>query len=269
MSRLPLVAFVGPRSSLIEAVLAVAARAGGFSARFIDRDTLDLEDRSGAPTWVLDPGLHPVDAGGKRDFAFDLIDRVLPTLEQNTRVVLLSSNHVFSGDAALTPVAAERAPRSPYGERLADVEDRVMARGEHGLVLRRGRVLGAVDPLMVRWWNALKEGVAVIPPSQSLCAPISVETAAAALVAALEGPGSEIVQVSAPDEIAYPEIAKRMCAAMGLPDDRVLETPSGAPAADLEDPPLHVSMETSPGLLDNAPAPSDAVIRDVFQALSA
>jgi len=268
MSRLPLVAFVGPRSSLIEAVLAVAARAGGFSARFIDRDTLDLEDRSGAPTWVLDPGLHPVDAGGKRDFAFDLIDRVLPTLEQNTRVVLLSSNHVFSGDAALTPVAAERAPRSPYGERLADVEDRVMARGEHGLVLRRGRVLSAEDSLMMRWWNALKEGVAVIPPSQSACAPISVDTAAKALVAVLDRFGPEIFQVSAPDEITYLEIAQRMCGAMGLPEDRVLEAPPGAAAIDLKDPPPHVSLQTSPGLLETVPTPSDAVVRDILRTLA-
>lgn len=268
MPRPSSVAFVGARSPLIEAVLTTASRAGGFTVHFVDRDTPPHEDGWRAPTWVLDPGLHPLDAGGKYDLAFDLIDRVLSILQQDVRVVLLSSSHVFAGERPLAPGAAVRAPRSDYGRLLATLEDRVMGRGEHGLVLRQGRVLSAEDSLMMRWWNALKEGVAVIPPSQSACAPISVDTAAKALVAVLDRFGPEIFQVSAPDEITYLEIAQRMCGAMGLPEDRVLEAPPGAAAIDLKDPPPHVSLQTSPGLLETVPTPSDAVVRDILRTLA-
>ncbi len=265
------IVYLGPRSPFAESVLENAAGIGHRPAAVTgdEADLSVLEAGSLGDTCVVDPGLHPVDAGGKSHAAFDFIDRALPILKDRVRVVLLSSCHVFAGDHSLSSAQATRAPQSDYGRRLVALEDRVLARGEHGLVLRLGRVLSAADPLVLRWWNGLKEGVAVHPPAQGRCAPLGVESAVRALMALLDVAGPATYQVSAPDEVTYLEIAQQLSEAMKLRGNRVVASAIDPSAMDLESWPSHVSMQTTPDLLVRPPASSNAVLQAVIRTLSA
>jgi dTDP-4-dehydrorhamnose reductase len=172
---------------------------------------------------VIHPGPHPVDAGRAADASFETIERALPLLQQDMQVILWPSTYVFSGNRARMPGGAPRALLSDHGRLLGDLEDMVMAGG--GAILRLGRVLNAADPLLTRWWNESKEGVPVSPFSQGRCAPLTTGTVVDALFDVLSA-APAVYQMSVPDEVTYLDIAQRLCAAMGLPEDRVTASPA-------------------------------------------
>jgi dTDP-4-dehydrorhamnose reductase len=215
---------------------------------------------------VIDPGPHPVDAGRAADANFETIERALPLLQQDMQVILRSSTHVFSGNRARMPGDAHRAPLSDHGRSLDDLEDMVLAGG--GAILRLGRVLNAADPLLTRWWNGLKEGVPVSPFSQGRCAPLTTGAVVDAFFDVL-GAAPAVYQMGVPDEVTYLDIAQRLCAAMGLPEDRVTASPSTPSALELDDWPCYASLAPTPSCL-NEPMPScDAVVGETIERLLA
>lgn len=268
MQNKPPFVFFGPRSPLAEEALIRAAHLGWDAIPYQDVDSISsaLEVGAGAGRCVIDPGLHPIDAGRAADANFEEIGRALPLLAQGVQVILVSSTHVFSGDRAQMHDDAPRAPLSEYGRALADLEDKVLARS--GAVLRLGRVLNAADPLLTRWRNGLKEGVPVSPFAEGRCAPLTVETAANALFDVL-GAAPAVYQVSGPDEVPYLEIAQRLCAAMGLPPGRVVASSVTPSALGLDDWPRHVSLAPTPGILSEATPTCDAVVDAAIKHLLA
>ena len=267
-SRPPFV-FFGPHSPLSEEALNRAAHLGWDAISCQDADSLRpvLEVvNAGAGRWAFDPGPHPIDAGRATDTSFEAIDRALPLLPPGAQVVLVSSTHVFSGDRKRMPSDAPRAPISDYGRRLVELEDSMLARG--GAILRLGRVLNMTDPLLTRWRNGLKEGVPVSPFAKGRCAPLTVEDAADALFDVL-GAAPAVYQASAPDEVSYLEVAQRLCAAMGLPADRVTATSVAPSALDLDDWPRHVSLEPTSNLLGEATPTGDMVVGATIKHLLA
>jgi nucleoside-diphosphate-sugar epimerase len=268
MQNRPPFVFFGPRSPLAEEALNRAARLGWDANSCQDMGSVSsvLEVGTGKGRWVIDPGPHPIDAGRATDANFEEIGRTLPLLAQGVQVTLVSSTHVFSGDHARMPSDALRAPLSAYGRALVDLEDKVLARG--GAVLRLGRVLHAADALLTRWRNGLKEGVPVSPFAEGRCAPLTLETAATALFDVL-GAAPAVYQVSGPDEVSYLEIAQRLCAAMGLPPDRVLASSVTPSALGLDGWPRHVSLAPTPGLLSEATPTCDVVVDAAIKHLLA
>jgi|APSaa5957512535_1039671.scaffolds.fasta_scaffold95051_2 nucleoside-diphosphate-sugar epimerase len=266
-SRPPFV-FFGPGSPLAENTLERATKLGwrAINCQDVDSTSSALEVGRGTGCWVIDPGTHPIDAGRATETSFEAIERTLPLLTQGAQVILVSSSHVFPGNRARTPVDAPRAPLSDHGRRLVDLEDMVLARG--GAILRLGRVLNVADPLLTRWRNGLKEGVPVSPFAEGRCSPLTVEAAADALFDAL-GTAPAVYQISGPDEVSYLEIAQRLCAAMGLPADRVVASSVTPSALDLDDWPRHVSLEPTPNLLSGTTPTCDQVVDAAIKHLLA
>lgn len=266
-SRSPFV-FYGPGSPLGEEALIRAAHLGWNPISCPDGDSISsaLELDAGTGRWVIDPGPHPIDAGRAVDTSFETIDRTLSRLPTGAQVILVSSTHVFSGDRARIPGDASRAPLSDHGRRLVDLEDMILARG--AAILRLGRVLNVADPLLNRWRNGLKEGVPVSPFAEGRCAPLTVKAAADALFDTL-GAAPGVYQISGPDEVSYLEIAQRLCAAMGLPANRVVASSVTPTALDLDDWPRHVSLEPTPNFLSAATPTCDVVVDAAIKHLHA
>jgi dTDP-4-dehydrorhamnose reductase len=79
------------------------------------------------------------------DWAYDInvqhIQRLLEVLPESTRLVYVSSDHVFGGDGAYNE-ESEPCPISVYGRTRVEAEKLVLARGQ-SLVLRPGLAIGA------------------------------------------------------------------------------------------------------------------------------
>ena len=190
---------------------------GGLSSRLTDVgaavsivDTAsgpshDLTRCAGGSLLVFDAHTHPTDFG--RPSEPGMPEWAIAHIGDASRTILLSS-HLARQECSGFPLAALEAAVDSAG----------------GATLRLGRVLDPLDPLLVRWRNALKEGVPVAPLPCPL-APVDIGTALTAVAVLARDPDLRgEFACTAPDETTYEEIADRMRRALQLPENRVTPT---------------------------------------------
>lgn len=166
----------------------------------------DLARCAGGSLLVLDAHTHPTDFG--RPGEPGVPEWAIAHIADARRTILLSS-HLARQECTGFPLAALEAAVDSAG----------------GAILRLGRVLDPLDPLLVRWRDALKEGVPVAPLPCPL-APVDIGTALTAVAVLTRDPDLRgEFACTAPDETTYGEIADRMRCALQLPENRV--TPTG------------------------------------------
>lgn len=157
-----------------------------------------------------------------------------------THVLFLSSSQVFDGSKPLAAPDDPRSPRTEYGAQKAEVELNV----PRGTVVRLTKVLSPEYPLFAAWARDLAAGKTIRPFHDLPLAPLSMETAVAALAALGRERKSGIRHLSPQAEISYAEAASRLAQRLGRPE--LVEPVSALQASPpLEWIPRHAALEAS------------------------
>jgi dTDP-4-dehydrorhamnose reductase len=173
-----------------------------------------------------------------------------------SRVVLLSSSHVFDGTQPVARALDPRRPQTAYGRQKAAAEIAVLDR-PGAAVLRCSKIIGPGDARLTAWRSALLAGRPVEAFDDLFVAPLSLEDAVTALVSIGEACRPGIFQLSGPGEGTYFSIAMAVAAHLGV--DASLITRASAAAAGVPGSfrPRGVLLEqTLPRPLEAAPLPA-------------
>jgi dTDP-4-dehydrorhamnose reductase len=103
---------------------------------------------------VCDVPRCEIKPGWAREINIDYLSRVIDALPQRTRLVYVSSDHVFGGDGVYDEFCAP-CPISVYGRTRVQAEEMVLARPE-SLVLRVGLAIGPSPNGRAGHWDWLR-----------------------------------------------------------------------------------------------------------------
>ena len=127
--------------------------------------------------------------------------------DQGTYTIFISSNQVFDGTIPRVPREVPTRPVSEYGRQKAATEKVVLARGDHGAVLRLSKVLSPLQPMLATWREALEAGQEVSAFANFPLAPVSVEFAIELLVRLMKARRPGIFQASGDTDLPYLHLA--------------------------------------------------------------
>ena len=161
-----------------------------------------------------------------------------------SKIIFLSSGHVFDGEA---PLAAEDSPLSPvteYGRQKADAERRLSTLGKAVAIVRLSNVLAPDNALVRGWSEALNAGRSINPFSDMTMAPVPLSFVTQALAAIIDQPAGRTWQVSGEKDVSYAEAARTGAKILGSSADLVRPI-RAADAGYSERIRLHTSMDGS------------------------
>lgn len=184
-----------------------------------------------------------------------------------THVVALLTSQVFNGTAPRTSAEAPRCPRTEYGRQKVAMEEGLLALGEQGSLVRLTKVVSPTLALLSGWIAALRTDRAVRAFSDMVMAPVALTDVVEALGTIGERRLSGIIQLSAPEDAAYTEVARHLARRLGRAETRV-EAVSARDAGLLpEDVPAHTALDTTRAEreLGWRPCPALAVVDRVFR----
>lgn len=258
---------VGGTSRLGRA-LAAAARAAGLLVTVTTRHRdqtgpdalfLDLADGGGDFRPVPAAGRPPIDAAvlcgavtdlrrcaGEPDLARRINHGATLAVAAACRdagifVVFPSSNLVFDGTRPLRRTGEAPCPPTLYGRLKAEVEAALLAAGG-GAVVRLTKVLAPDLPLLAGWRSALLAGDSVRAFHDMVLAPVGLNGAAAALLAAAAARRPGIAHVSGRADLSYEVLAHTLAARLGVPAARVTAVSRRTAGIADNDAPAHTSL---------------------------
>lgn len=151
--------------------------------------------------------------------AVTLVSQRLAT--RGVRVVLLSTNAVFSGDVPDVPEDASPDPINAYGRLKQEAEQAVLALGRLGTVVRLGKVLDASLPLLAGWRDRLDRGETVRPFSDLRMAPVSLDYVCAFLARVADRDVDGVLHASGAATVSYAAFLQAYARARGNRDTLV------------------------------------------------
>jgi dTDP-4-dehydrorhamnose reductase len=168
--------------------------------------------------------------------------------ERDIRLVALSTDLVFAGDAPFADESRAPSPLSTYGRTKLEAEDAVLAAHPRAAVARVALVLGGgFGPRgsaseSIAW--ALRAGRRPTLFVDEYRTPVDAESLAPALAALLAGPQTGRFHLGGPERISRYELGRRVARALGLSPDgidaaRQSERPSPEPR------PADVSLDST------------------------
>jgi dTDP-4-dehydrorhamnose reductase len=170
-----------------------------------------------------------------------------------SRVVFVSTAHVFGG---LTPIARAGDPTSPrtmYGRQKSDAEA-VVLQTAGSSVLRLSKVVGPGDARLSAWQTALLAGQKVEAFADLAVAPLWSAEVVTALVDIGDAGQPGTFQMSGPDEETYFSMARAVAAHVRAPASLVVQASAAAAGMPPAFRPSGVLLEqTLPRPLDLAP----------------
>lgn len=154
------------------------------------------------------------------------VDGVLEVLEilakKKIYTIFISSNLVFDGASKFISARAEMMPSSQYGQQKKIVENSLQKLEGNFGVLRLTKVVESMEPLVKNWYTELKMGRKIHPYLDTTISPCSLASVLSTLrvmaLKQIEG----VVQLSAADEISYPEIALHLAKKFSL-NEKLIE----------------------------------------------
>jgi dTDP-4-dehydrorhamnose reductase len=161
------------------------------------------------------------------------------------RVIFLSTNMVFDGTVPWVSPDTPRCPQTAYGRMKAEAEEGLLAIGDTTTVVRLTKVVGRTLPVIERWRASLSRGEEIRPLADLVMAPVSLDFAAAAIVAAVPAPLGAILQVSARADISYADVASRLAARWGAAAGLVRPATAADLGIRLEHVPAHTTLDAS------------------------
>lgn len=199
------------------------------------------------------------DPAGSRRVHVDAVTTVARhATESGSRIVFLSSSHVFDGTRPVARVSDPRRPQTVYGRQKAEAEIAVLAQ-PGAAVLRCSKIIGPGDARLGEWRTALLAGRPIEAFDDLHVAPLSIEDAVTALIGIGEARQPGIFQLSGRDDVTYFSMA--LALAEYLVADASLVRRTSAEAAGMPPAfrPRGVLLEpTLPQPID--PVPLDVVI---------
>jgi dTDP-4-dehydrorhamnose reductase len=162
--------------------------------------------------------------------------------EAGVFVMLLSTSMVFDGSVPHTPADSATCPLNEYGSQKRDLEDLLTKHPTGGAVVRLTKVLHRDLGLLRRWHAALSEGHAVDAFEDYVCAPLGLDAVVEGLSRLLLRPTGGKWQFSAPDEISYAQMARRIAVSLGQSQELVR---AGSCARVLENVPRSATLDTT------------------------
>ena len=159
-----------------------------------------------------------------------------------SRVVLISTSHVFDGSRAVARAQDPRTPLTVYGRQKAEAEVAVLER-PGGTVLRLSKVIGPGDGRLLAWKRSLVAGDGVDAFEDIAVAPLSLTDAISALVDVGDAGRPGVFQVSGPSAETYFSLARAVAEHVGARASLV--RPASAEAAGIPEAfrPRHVLLE--------------------------
>lgn len=139
-------------------------------------------------------------------------------LRRGARVVFLSTNLVFDGEAPRPPAETQPAPATAYGRQKAEAERLLVDNGGHVSILRLSKVISPNLPLLSSWVAQIRDGHTITAFSDLAMAPVEQEKVANLIAKIGEKGGAGLYQYSADSDISYEAAARHLAALMGRPD---------------------------------------------------
>jgi dTDP-4-dehydrorhamnose reductase len=159
-------------------------------------------------------------------------------------VVFLSTNLVFDGMRAYRAADEPVSPRTEYGRQKADAERRLLALGDSVAIVRLSKVVDRTTPLLAGWMRALLDGREIRPLSDMVLSPVPLGFAVRVIGRTGRRRLSGVLQVSAPEDVTYEQVARQMARRLGAPA-LVRPVTVAESALALEDVPLHTTLDTT------------------------
>ncbi len=205
-----------------------------------DRPFLDLATELG--DWAPPPGTHSAciflaiarladcandPAGSARINVTQTLRLIEWLVAQDIHVVFLSTNQVFDGMTSHVRADAPTCPVSEYGRQKAHVEATLrqhMDRGAPVAILRLGKVVSPVMPLIDNWIKALAAGRPIQAFRDMPLAPAPVGLVTDAIARLMHDRVSGIYQLTGPRDASYAEIGRFLADRVGADPKLVTET---------------------------------------------
>jgi dTDP-4-dehydrorhamnose reductase len=183
-------------------------------------------------------------------------------VERGTRVVFLSSTAVFDFGEPLVPADRPASSKTIYGQIKAEAEAEFLKLGQSASVVRLTKVVTDDMPVFTNWVDGLSHAQHVVAFSDLHFAPITLDDAVAALLAAADDKGGGIYQFSAAADISYVAAARYLAAKIGADPAWVHEAKAVESGIPPEEVPQHTSLDMRRlGLImqRDPPDPYDAI----------
>ena len=165
-------------------------------------------------------------------------------VRRGIHILFLSSDKVFDGTIPHRKADDPRCPKTEYGKQKADAEQLILAmKGEPGVV-RFSKVLDSEAPLLTGWIESLTTGNGIDAFSDMTMAPVPVDIAVNALIAATEDKLSGILQVSGPEDITYADAARHLASKLNADAALVNEGTTAQAGFPLEKSPQNTTLDT-------------------------
>ena len=139
---------------------------------------------------------------------------------EKTKVMFLSSSHVFDGNKSFYKEDDIRNPKNVLGEHKECGEKLVLEEG--GLVVRVTKVIGPYFPRFMEWAGKLRSGQNVQALDNLGASLVPLDSLVAVLTVAAQKQWDGIVHVSGPTENSYSEIATMLARSLGCSEDLVI-----------------------------------------------
>jgi dTDP-4-dehydrorhamnose reductase len=180
------------------------------------------------------------------------------------RVLMLSSSAVFDCSRPHMEADAPTAPRSAYGQFLAEAEAGILAMG--GTVFRLTKVISSDAGHLANWLPALAGGRTVQSFEDHRFCPITLRSVLEGVAAVGEQSEGGIFQVSGAEDISYADAARHLADRLGVPRSHVegvLAVDHGIPIGEITP---YTSLDTSrlSALTGYRPAPPLSIVDQVF-----
>jgi dTDP-4-dehydrorhamnose reductase len=178
--------------------------------------------------------------------------------DEGSRVILVSTSHVFEGAKPIARASDPRRPQTEYGRQKAEAEQAVLEM-PGASVLRCSRIFGRGDARLAAWRDALLGGRSVDGFDDVHVAPLSMEDAVDALIAVGDAAQPGLFQLSATEPTTYFAMALAVAALLGVSRSLVVRASAEAAGVPAAFRPRGVRLEQKlPHPVD--PAPIDVVI---------
>ena len=139
-----------------------------------------------------------------------------------TKVIFLSSSHVFNGKNSFVEETEKVEPLNTYGLHKVLAENIIL--DNNGLIIRVTKVIDPNFPLFVDWISKLKSGKKIIAYNNLFASLIPLDSLIKTICAAIKHDWSGIVHLSGPEDRTYDEIARMLARKLKCNKELIIST---------------------------------------------
>ena len=163
--------------------------------------------------------------------------------ENRIKIIYPSTNAVFDGSVAFTPLDAVWSPKTTYGKQKTELEKDLIALSGHHAIVRFSKILTAPFLLFETWKARMQNAKIIRPFSDMVFSPISVNFAVETLYRIAVCSVSGIWHVSNLKDISYSSAAEYIAEKLQYPSHLVVPQKTEESGIDIEHVPLNTTLD--------------------------